>query len=182
LHLNTKSFAAHVSTAPFSTHTLTRAFLFVLLLSLISCVGADAQSQRSKGATAAGPSPSPMPAPLLTRSSTRHEVRRFGYGGTLTIYGAPEGSITVEAWPRNEVDVTAEIELKGATEDELASLAALNNFVLDSDGSHLRLITTGTHDRSFMKRVAKDFPKKLLALPWKIDYRLRVPAQIDLEI
>jgi hypothetical protein len=119
---------------------------------------------------------------LLTRSSTRHEVRRFGYGGTLTIYGAPEGSITVEAWPRNEVDITAEIELKGATEEELATLAAVNNFVLDADGSHLRLITTGTHDRKFMKRAAKDFPKKLLALPWKIDYRLRVPAQLDLEI
>jgi hypothetical protein len=119
---------------------------------------------------------------LLTRSSTRHETRRFGYGGTLTIYGAPEGSITVEAWPRNEVDVTAEIELKGGTEEELAAVAAVNNFVLDEDGSHLTLLTTGTHDRKFMKRAAKDFPKKLLTLPWKIDYRIRVPAQLDLEI
>lgn len=33
-----------------------------------------------------------------------------------------------------------------------------------------------------MKRAAKDFPKNLLTLPWKIDYRIRVPAQIDLEI
>jgi hypothetical protein len=156
-----------------------RAFLFIALLSFVSCVGAHAQSQRNRGATV---NPTPAPAPVLTRSSTRHEVRRFGYGGTLTIYGAPEGSINVEAWPRNEVDITAEIELKGATEEELATLAAVNNFVLDSDGSHLRLITTGTHDRNFMKRAAKDFPKKLLALPWKIDYRVRVPAQIDLEI
>jgi hypothetical protein len=119
---------------------------------------------------------------VLTRSSTRHEARRFGYGGTLTIYGAPEGSITVEAWARNEVDVTADIELKGGTEEELAALAAVNNFVLDEDGSHLTLLTTGTHDRKFMKRAAKDFPPKLLALPWKIDYRIRVPAQLDLEI
>jgi hypothetical protein len=120
--------------------------------------------------------------PQLTRSSTRHETRRLGYGGTLTIYGAPVGSITIEAWGRNEVDITAEIELKGGTEEELAALAAVNNFVLDADGSHLTLMTTGTHDRKFMKRSAKDFPKKLLTLPWKIDYRLRVPAQIDLEI
>lgn len=119
---------------------------------------------------------------MLTRSSTRHETRRFGYGGTLTIYGAPEGSITIEAWARNEVDVTADIELKGGTEEELAALAAVNNFVLEEDGSHLTLFTTGTHDRKFMKRAAKDFPKKLLALPWKIDYRIRVPAQLDLEI
>jgi hypothetical protein len=119
---------------------------------------------------------------MLTRTTTRHETRRFGYGGTLTIYGAPEGSITVEAWTRNEVDITADIELKGGTEEELAALAAVNNFVLDEDGSHLTLLTTGTHDRKFMKRTAKDFPKKLLALPWKIDYRIRVPVQLDLEI
>jgi hypothetical protein len=119
---------------------------------------------------------------LLTRTSTRHETRRFGYGGTFTIYGAPEGSVTVEAWARSEVDITADIELKGGTEEELAALAAVNNFVLDEDGSHLTLLTTGTHDRKFMKRTAKDFPKKLLALPWKIDYRIRVPAQLDLEI
>lgn len=181
MHQNSKSFVAPVSSRLLSAHNGTRAFLFVLFLTFVACVGAHAQSQRSRGATVS-PTPTPTPAPLLTRSSTRHEVRRFGYGGTLTIYGAPEGSITVEAWPRNEVDITAEIELKGATEEELATLAAVNNFVLDSDGSHLRLITTGTHDRNFMKRAAKDFPKKLLALPWKIDYRLRVPAQIDLEI
>ena len=148
-----------------------------------SCIGAHAQSQRSRGAVNSNTPPAPSsPLPELTRSSTRHEVRRFGYGGTLTIFGAPEGSITVEAWARNEVDITAEIELKGGTEDELARLAAVNNFVLDEDGSHLTLVTTGTHDRKFMKRAAKDFPKKLLTLPWKIDYRIRVPAQIDLDI
>lgn len=141
----------------------------------------QAQSQRSRGA--ASPTPTPTPTPQqLTRSSTRHESRRLGYGGTLTIYGAPTGSINIEAWPRNEVDITAEIELKGGTEEELAALAAVNNFVLDADGSHLTLMTTGTHDRKFMKRAAKDFPKKLLTLPWKIDYRIRVPAQIDLDI
>jgi len=176
LHHNSKSLAAPVSSAPRAS-----AFLFAILLSFISCAGAHAQSQRNRGATAS-PSPAPTPAPLLTRSSTRHEVRRFGYGGTFTIYGAPEGSITVEAWARGDVDVTADIELKGGTEEELAALAAVNNFVLDEDGSHLTLFTTGTHDRKFMKRAAKDFPKKLLTLPWKINYRIRVPAQLDLEI
>ncbi len=180
LQHNSKSFVAPASTPLLSAHR-TRAFFFVVLLSLVSCLGAHAQSQRSRGAIP-DPSPTPTPTPTLTRSSTRHETRRFGYGGTFTIYGAPEGSITVEAWARNEVDVTADIELKGGTEEELAALAAVNNFVLDEDGSHLTLFTTGTHDRKFMKRAAKDFPKKLLALPWKIDYRIRVPAQLDLEI
>ena len=120
--------------------------------------------------------------PALTRMTTRHEVRRFGYGGTLTILGAPAGSITIEAWPRNEVDITADIELHADTEEDLARLAVVNSFTLDEDANHLRVLTTGMHDKKFMRRVAKDFPKKLLGLPWKIDYRIRVPASTDLDI
>jgi len=30
--------------------------------------------------------------------------------------------------------------------------------------------------------MAKNFPKKLLNLPWKIDYRVRVPINTDLEV
>jgi hypothetical protein len=33
-----------------------------------------------------------------------------------------------------------------------------------------------------MKRSAKNFPKKLLNLPWKIDFRVRVPINTDLEV
>lgn len=119
---------------------------------------------------------------LLTRTSTRRETRRFAYGGTVTLIGAPRGSVTVEGWPRNEVELTANIELKGSTEADLDQLAAVNSFVFDEDLNHLSVLTTGTHDRTFMKRSAKNFPKKLLNLPWKIDYRLRVPANTDLEI
>jgi hypothetical protein len=120
--------------------------------------------------------------PLLTRSSTRLEKRRLGYGGSVTIIGAPQGSITVEGWPQSEVEITADLELRAETEEDLNLLAAVNGWVLDDDASHLRILTTGTHDKVFMRRVAKNFPKKLLALPWKIDYRLRVPMAVDLEI
>lgn len=119
---------------------------------------------------------------LLTRTSTRRETRRFPYGGTVTLIAAPRGSVTVEGWPRNEVELTANIELKGATEADLDQLAAVNSFVFDEDVNHLSILTTGTHDRVFMKRTAKNFPKKLLNMPWKIDYRLRVPVNTDLEV
>lgn len=120
--------------------------------------------------------------PLLTRTATRHETRRLGYGGSVTLLGPPNGSITIEAWPRSEVDITAEIELRAGTEEELTQLAAVNSFILDEEMNHIRILTTGTHDKSFMKRAAKNFPKKLLGLPWKIDYRIRVPAYTDLEV
>lgn len=117
----------------------------------------------------------------LVRTTPRHEVRRFGYGGTLTIVGAPAGSITIEGWSRNEVDITAEIQLKADTEAELDLLAVVNGFIIDDDPNHIRVLSTGTHDKAFM-RTAKKFPKHLLGLPWKIDYRIRVPISIDLEI
>jgi hypothetical protein len=119
---------------------------------------------------------------LLTRTSTRRETKRFSYGGTVTVIAAPRGSVTVEGWSRNEVELTAEIELKGPTEADLDQLARVNTFVFDEDLNHLSVLTTGTHDRTFMKRSAKNFPKKLLNMPWKIDYRLRVPVNTDLEI
>ena len=120
--------------------------------------------------------------PLLKRTTTRRETRRFGYGGKVELFGAPEGSITVEAWPRSEVDITADIEVSAGTEEDLTRLAALNNFALAGDPTRISIVTTGTHDRKFMKRAAKDFPKALLAAPWKIDYRVRVPQSLDLDI
>src|ERR1700752_1412614 len=119
---------------------------------------------------------------LLTRATTRCETARFSYGGTVTLIAAPRGSVTVEGWPRNEVELTANIELKGATEADLDQLAKVNTFVCDEDLNHISVLTTGTHDRVFMKRAAKSFPKSLLNLPWKIDYRLRVPVNTDLEV
>jgi len=119
---------------------------------------------------------------LLTRTTTRRETRRFSYGGTVTLIGAPRGSVTIEGWSRNEVELIANMELKGPTEADLDQLATVNSFVFDEDLNHLSVLTTGTHDRAYMKRSAKNFPKKLLNLPWKIYYRLRVPFHTDLEI
>lgn len=120
--------------------------------------------------------------PLLTRTTPRHEVHRLLFGGKLTISGAPVGSITIEGWERSEIDISADIELHAATEDDLNRLAAINNFIVDEDVNHIRILTVGTHDQKFLKRVAKNFPKSLIGLPWKIDYRIKIPAMTELEI
>src|SRR5215207_8459869 len=70
---------------------------------------------------------------LLTRATTRRETRRFAYGGTVTLMGAPRGAVTIEGWSRNEVELTANIELKGPTEADLDQLATVNSFVFDED-------------------------------------------------
>lgn len=121
-------------------------------------------------------------APALIRTTSHHESRRFSYGGTVTIMGAPVGSITVEGWHQSEIDITASIQLQAATDADLAKLSAVNGFLVDEDANHIRIVTTGTHDRAFMKRVARNFPKNLIGLPWKIDFRIKVPTSTDLEI
>src|SRR5438105_2191053 len=60
----------------------------------------------------------PAPQATLTRTTTKHEARRFGYGSSLTIIGAPAGSLIIEAWNKSEVDITADIELHAATESD----------------------------------------------------------------
>jgi hypothetical protein len=149
--------------------------LFPGLVLLLISTATVASPQKSKAI--------PVPTgPLLKRTTTRHEVRRFAYGGAFTVVGAPQGSIVIEGWTKNEVDVTAEIELQAPSESDFDRLAAINNFVFDDDVDHMRILTTGMHDKSFMHQVAKDFPKALLGLPWKIDYHIRVPVSTDLEI
>ena len=125
------------------------------------------------------------PNPPITdvkRTINRHEAHRLPYGGSLSISGAPAGSITIEGWDRNEIDITAELELHAPSDADLDRLALLNNFAIDVDVNHIRIITTGTHDKQFMKQVAKNFPKALVGLPWKLDFHVKVPALTDVEI
>ncbi|HLM01716.1 MAG TPA: hypothetical protein VK400_11730 [Pyrinomonadaceae bacterium] len=128
------------------------------------------------------PSPSPSSSPLVKRTTYKSEKIDFGAGGTVTIVGAPAGSITIEGWQKNEIEVQAEIEIQAGSEADLAQLAQVNGFLLDEDFGHARIVSVGTHDRDYMKRVAKKFPKQLLGTPFKIDFRIKVPIYCDLEI
>ena len=148
---------------------------FALLLLALLIPPPVSFSQQNKAAAA-------LPTEFLKRTTTRRESRRFNFGGTVTVIGAPRGSVTIEGWQRNEVELTADIELNALTEADLDQLARVNTFVFDEDMNHLSVLTTGTHDREFMKKAAKNFPKKLLNFPWKIDYKLRVPTNTDVEV
>ena len=173
---------AFISRAALAALTASVALVAFVMLVAPRCADAQSQGQKADAPRAAAAEPA------LRRTTTRREVRRFGFGNSFTIYGAPEGSITVEGWARPEIEIVADVELRANTEEELTRLAAVNNFVLDEDATHFHLVTTGTHDRKYMQRAAKvlpaakNFPKHLLAMPWRIDYRIRVPAAIDLDV
>ena len=151
----------------------TSILIAIAVLFLVSCLSTEAIAQKDKNQ---------VPTALIKRTITRHETARLLYGGTVTLTAAPAGSITIEGWQRNEVDVVAAIELQAPTAADLDQLAAVNTFVVDQDVNHIRIMTTGTHDRVFMKRIAKNFPKGLIGLPWKIDYQIKMPALTDLVV
>ena len=120
---------------------------------------------------------------LLKSTTYKTETVEFGQGGTVSIIGAPNGSISIEGWRKNEVEITAEIEVQAENEADLAQLAAVNTFVLDeATRGRVSIISVGTNDKDYMKRNAKKFPKKLLGMPFKIDYKIKVPVFCDLEI
>lgn len=119
---------------------------------------------------------------LLKRTTYKTDRLEFGVGGTVAIVGAPNGSIRVEGWKQREIEITAEIEVQAPTEADLAKLAAVTGFVLEESLGRTGIISIGTHDKKYMKRAAKKFPKNLLTMPFKIDYVIKVPQYCDLQI
>jgi len=153
------------------TRTIATQCLVIFVASLLFSSNAPGQKENKQ----------PV-GPLISRTTTRHENYRLSYGGTVSVVGAPAGSITIEGWQKNEIDITASIELQAPNAAGLDQLAVVNTFAVDVDLNHIRIMTTGTHDRAFMKQATKNFPKTLLGLPWKIDFNIKVPAMTGLEI
>lgn len=120
--------------------------------------------------------------PVLKSTTYKSETVQFGAGGTLTIVGAPNGSISIEGWQKNEISVEAEIETEAENEADLEQIAKVSGFVFDQGFTHTKILSVGTNDRDYLKRVAKKFPKRLLGNPFKIDYKIKVPFYCDLEI
>lgn len=120
--------------------------------------------------------------PLLKRTTYKTEKFDFGAGGTVSIVGAPDGSIEIEGWQKNEIEISAEIQVQAETETDLARLAQINGFTFDETLGRFSIISVGTHDKDYLKRAAKKLPKNLLNMPFRIDYKIKVPAFSDLEV
>lgn len=120
--------------------------------------------------------------PLIKRTTTKTDRLDFGVGGTLAVIGAPNGSIRVEGWSNREIEITAEIEIQAETEEDIARLSKVTTFAMEESLGRTGIISVGTHDKKYMKGVDKKFPKTLLAMPFRIDYVIKVPRYCDLQI
>lgn len=123
-----------------------------------------------------------QPVKLLKSTKFKTETIEFGSGGTISIIGAPEGSIEIEGWNKAEVEITAEIEVQAANEEDLKLLASVSGFMIEDSMSHISISSVGSHDKKYLKSVNKKFPKRLRDTPFKINYKIKVPSYSDLEI
>ena len=121
--------------------------------------------------------------PLIKRTIFKTDKIEFGPGGTITLIGAPKGSITIIGEPRRDIDISAEIEIQAATEDDLNQLSAVSGFVTEEAIGSISVISVGTYDKKYLKRVTKKkLPKRLRGLPLRIDYVIKVPQYSDLDV
>lgn len=119
---------------------------------------------------------------LLTRTTTKTDKFAFGSGGTIAITGAPSGSIRVFGTLKNEIEITAVIEVQAGNEADLARLAEITGFATDESPGRTAILSVGTHNKLGLSKLPKKFPKTLLGLPFRIDYSISVPYYCDLEI
>lgn len=119
---------------------------------------------------------------LLKRTTTKTESFDFASGGTVAVLGAPNGSVRIKGSSKNQIEITAEIEVQAATEADLALLANVTGFVIDERLGRASIITIGTHNKLGDKKLWKKFPQKLAAFPFRVDYTLSVPLYSNIEI
>jgi hypothetical protein len=119
---------------------------------------------------------------LLKRTTFKNDKFDFGVGGTLSVIGAPHGSISIEGWQRPEIEISAEIEVQAPTEAELAKLTEITGFTLDESLGRVSIISMGSHLSSNKGSGKLKLPKNLMGLPFRIDYKLKVPRYCDLEV
>lgn len=119
---------------------------------------------------------------LLKRKVTKTDRFDFGVGGTVAVMGAPTGSIRILPSSKNEIEVTAEIELQALTVADLDRLAEVTGFITDESVGRTGIVSLGTHNKLGDKKRWKKFPKHLLGLPFRIDYTIYVPRYCDIEI
>jgi hypothetical protein len=121
-------------------------------------------------------------SPPFKRTTSKTDRLDFGVGGTLVVTGAPTGSITVEGWSNREIEISAEIEVQANSEADLAVLGKVTTFVLEESLGRTGIISVGPHDKRYVKQFGKRLPKHLVGLPFRIDYKIKVPHYTDLEI
>lgn len=120
--------------------------------------------------------------PTIKRTTYKSDKLDFGVGGTLSVIGAPNGSIRIEGWSNREIEIKAEITVEAPTEADLERISKITGFIIDEGVGRLGIVSVGSNDKKYLKNADKRFPKTLLGLPYTVDYVIKVPRYCDLQI
>ncbi len=119
---------------------------------------------------------------LKKLTTTKTDRFDFGSGGTLSITGSPNGSMRITGTNKNEIEISAVIEVQATNDADLAKLAAATGFLTDESTMRTGILTVGTFNKFGLKKMPRDFPKTLIGLPFRVDYEIKVPRYCDIEI
>ncbi len=119
---------------------------------------------------------------MVKRTAFKTDTVDFGAGGTVTITGAPFGTIRIEGWDKNLIEASAEVSIEAPTEADIETLAEINGFIFEPTFNHVRITSVGAFDKGYLKRTKKKIPKNLIGLPFRIDYTIKVPRFCDLNV
>jgi hypothetical protein len=150
------------------------AFVWVGIASVaLACSIAPASAQSKSDTAATGP--------LVHRTVTVEREVDAAYGEELRITTGPKGGVKIVTWRQPKIHVEAHIEVDAPTEADLEMLAHTIAIYVDPSPTSVEVTTRGPHDKDWMKGI-KNFPKRLLTMPWRIDYVVQVPEYTSLAI
>jgi hypothetical protein len=118
---------------------------------------------------------------LVDRVITVERILASGYGGELTLVGAPHGDVSVVGWRGQAISLVARISISAPTQQDIDKLASIIGMVVDESGPVIAVETAGPHDKKTLK-AAKNFPKALTKMPWRVDYTVRVPEYTSVQL
>lgn len=121
-------------------------------------------------------------AQVLKRTTTKIDTIPAGAGSTVSIMGAPVGSIKVSMIAGNDVQISAEIEVQAANEADLAGAAVLTTFIEQDTLGKLAIVSVGRDTRRKFTDAEKKLIKRLVGMPYRIDYVIGVPRYTNVEI
>lgn len=121
-------------------------------------------------------------AQVLKRTTTKTETIPVGAGSTVSIMGAPIGSVKVNVIQGNDVQISAEIEVQAANEADLAGAAVLTSYLTQESLGKLTIVSVGRDTRRKFSDVEKKLIKRLVGMPYRIDYTIGVPRYTNVEI
>lgn len=166
-------------------------FLWILM-STVTVFSQSSPQQKTGSAPEAHPKPEVAQekkpeknaAGRLQKEYIKEQTYPFSYARALKVAMPPVGTLHIEGGARRNILIQSKITVEGDTEADLEALSTSIGYLINQDNMTWQLISVGPQIKlnKKEKKQAKGIASRLAKLPYRIDYFVRVPEYIDLEI